>query len=74
MRLKRHIKILGVAVDLLQPSTQRGIIWGIFGLSGVIFAFLGKDVAALVTVASAMTTAGAHGFFVDDDKDKDNAS
>lgn len=52
--------------DLSQPSTQRGIIWLVFGVAGIIFAWFGKDSSALLPIFTAMIAAGAHGAAVDD--------
>ena len=54
--------------DISQPSTQRGIIWLVFGIAGIIFAWFGKDSSALLPIFTAMITAGAHGVAVDDNK------
>lgn len=53
-------------VDMGQPSTQRGIIWLVFGVTGVVFAWFGKDSSALLPIFTAMVAAGAHGVAVDD--------
>jgi hypothetical protein len=57
-----------INVDWTQPSTQRGIIWAIFGLVGLVFSWFGKDTSSLLPIFTAMLAAGAHGVAVDDDK------
>jgi hypothetical protein len=56
-------------VDVNQPSTQRGVIWLVFGVIGIIFCWLNKDVGSLILVFTAMTGAGAHGVAVDDNQE-----
>ena len=56
-------------VDMNQPSTQRGIIWLVFGIAGIIFAWFGKDSNALLPIFTAMLAAGAHGVAVDDNQE-----
>lgn len=53
-------------VDLSQPSTQRGIIWLVFGIAGIVFAWFGKDSSSLLPIFTAMMGAGVHGVIVDD--------
>ena len=53
-----------------QPSTQRGLIWIVFGIIGMLFAWFDKDTNQLLAVFTAMSAAGAHGLFVDDNQDK----
>jgi len=55
-----------IKIDVSQPSTQRGIIWLVFGLAGIVFAWFGKDSSALLPIFTAMVAAGTHGITVDD--------
>ena len=55
-----------MSVKIEQPSTQRGIIWLVFGVAGIVFAWFGKDSSTLVPIFTAMIAAGTHGIAVDD--------
>jgi drug/metabolite transporter (DMT)-like permease len=54
-----------INIDLSQASTQRGIIWLLFGVVGIVFAWLEKDTTQLLGVFAAIA-AGFHGVVVDD--------
>ena len=55
-----------IKINLSQASTQRGIIWLLFGAAGIVFAWTEKDTTQLLAVFAAMATAGIHGVVVDD--------
>ena len=59
-----------IKIDFSQPSTQRGVIWLLFGIAGIAFAWVGKDAGQLIPIFTAMMAAGAHGVVVDDDEAK----
>ena len=59
-----------INIDFSQPSTQRGIIWMLFGVAGIVFAWLEKDTTQLLAVFAAMVAAGGHGIVVDDNARK----
>lgn len=54
-----------INIDLSQPSTQRGIIWLLFAVAGIVFSWVEKDTTQLLSVFAALSV-GAHGMVVDD--------
>jgi len=51
-------------IDWTQPSTLRGMVWGITAIMGVILIVMGRDPSSLIVLA--MGVAGGLGIAVKD--------
>ena len=51
-----------LGIDWTQPSTMRGMVWGITAIIGVVLIVMGKDPSSLIVLA--MGVAGGRGVAV----------
>jgi hypothetical protein len=51
-------------INMIEPSTQRGIVWAITGIVGIAMSFFGLDPTPVLSIGSAV--AGGMGVLTPD--------
>lgn len=57
---------MSIQFDIKEPSTKRGIVWGVASLVALIFLFMGSVERAVAVMGIAGTVAGGLGVALKD--------